>query len=242
MTREQYEINGGGFYGLMKSLNLDPQQFGDINTDWDQHDLQRLQMIKEDIETQLLLLFDILRTRLRADMDTQLVSHDGFPRSDIDVVSIRLVRIRIIRLRNDHRQVLRHLEQRMIQHFQRAAAQDNNVMIEEPYSGMEIDDVLAAESSTQTHRIPFANVLEVAENGPAYCAGLKEGDMLVLFDTIHSGNFNNLQELAAVVQRLLEKAIPVQVIGADSSRRSLTLCPCINWGGRGALGCKIVPI
>lgn len=242
MTREQYETSGSGFDGLMKSLNLDANQFGEINTNWDGHDLQTLQIIKQDIEAQLSTLFDILKTRLRADMDTQLVSSDGFPRSDVDVVGIRLVRVRIIRLRNDHRQVLRHLEQRMVEHFQRAR-QSNNLL--ETDTETITNDAMEEDENTttaRTYHIPFANVLEVAVNGPAHIAGLQEGDMIVLFDDIHAGNFRSLQELSIVVQRLLEQTVPVHVIGADSSRRTLTLRPRVNWGGRGALGCRIVPI
>ncbi|KAG7867712.1 hypothetical protein KL918_002309 [Ogataea parapolymorpha] len=67
-------------------------------------DLAQLASLRSRIEAQI----DTLHARLyaqNADMDTPLVSDDGFPRSDIDVVQIRLLRTQIIRLRNDWRLV-----------------------------------------------------------------------------------------------------------------------------------------
>ena len=54
-----------------------------------------------------------------------LVTPDGFPRSDLDVVTIRLLRIRIIRLRNDDRKVIHLLDDRMAQEF--ATRRESNI-------------------------------------------------------------------------------------------------------------------
>ncbi|KAI5964867.1 NAS2 [Candida pseudojiufengensis] len=110
--------NDAGFQGLMKSLNLDPQQYKLYNSsDFPQKSFQELSQIKTNIEQQLNNLFDLLKHQHNVDMDSPLVTKDGFPRSDIDVVSVRLIRTHIIKLKNDYKSLLDILESKMEEEF-----------------------------------------------------------------------------------------------------------------------------
>ena len=117
MTIDELDVSGS-FQGLMRSLNLDSEQFKEYDDiDFESLNFIQLSHVKDEIENQLNILFDLLRHKYNADMDTPLVTPDGFPRSDLDVVTIRLLRIRIIRLRNDDRKVIHLLDDRMAQEF-----------------------------------------------------------------------------------------------------------------------------
>ena len=95
MTVDELDVSGS-FQGLMRSLNLDSEQFKEYDDiDFESLNFIQLSHVKDEIENQLNILFDLLRHKYNADMDTPLVTPDGFPRSDLDVVTIRLLRIRL---------------------------------------------------------------------------------------------------------------------------------------------------
>lgn len=49
-------------------------------------------------------------------MNTPLVLQDGFPRSDIDVVKIRNIRINIIRIRNDLSLIISEIQKELVEY------------------------------------------------------------------------------------------------------------------------------
>lgn len=204
-----------GFDGLMRSLNLDepPVDISAVAS----FDLAQLAEAKRTIETQLDLLFDLLTSKYNADLDTPLV-HNGFPRSDIDVVSVRLLRVRIIRLRNDHKQVLHHLDTKLASHFQSST---NTALPQAPPT------------------IPFAYVKEIAPDGPAAASGLQEGDRVVSFGGVHVRNHDNLTAVARKVQQ--NGPIDVLVL-RGTLQVTLHLTPSDDWPGRGRLGCRLVQL
>lgn len=167
-------------------------------------------------------------------MDTSLLTNDGFPRDDIDVVSIRLIRVKIIRLRNDHSKLLSLLEAKLIDQFNNTTAnQANNTVV---YNEQEsIHKLLEA-------NISFAQVTEIVEQSPASSAGLQIGDKIVLFDkNIHAGNHNKLVAVINRVKDSIDKPLMVH-INRNGDINSLELIPTNNWPGNGVLGCKIVPL
>ncbi|EMG49751.1 NAS2 Probable 26S proteasome regulatory subunit p27 [Candida maltosa Xu316] len=227
MTIDEQDIN---FNGLMKSLNFDSEEFKDYqDVDFDSYTFTQLSHVKLEIESQLNRLFDLLKQKYNADMDTPLVTPDGFPRSDIDVVSIRLIRIRIIRLRNDDKQIIHLLDEKMADEFARRR--------DETGSSMDIDIEPTREI---VYSIPFARVGDVVENGPAFNSGLRTGDEIVLFDNdIHAANNNKLRSL--VTRVVPDKEINVDV-NRGGERVSLKLIPSNNWEGQGLLGCHLIPM
>ncbi|EGV61392.1 putative 26S proteasome regulatory subunit [Yamadazyma tenuis] len=212
------------FEGLMSSLNLDSDKF----TTYKVHDdlnYQQLSLIKKELENQLSALFDILATNFAAEMSTPLVTPDGFPRDDIDVVGIRLVRVRIIRLRNDHKRVLAMIESKLQDQFK---AVDSSA--------------IEQKTSTIQSSVPFAVIEDVLENSPADRAGLQKRDRIVVFGgDIHAGNHNKLASVVARVQTSIDTPVDVRVLRAESVVE-LQLVPSNSWNGRGLLGCKIVPL
>ena len=58
-------------------------------------------------------------------MKEPLVDSSGFPRSDVDVHTIRTLRNQIVRLQNDHRQIMNDIEQALHQIHQEAKATGN---------------------------------------------------------------------------------------------------------------------
>lgn len=61
---------------------------------------ERLHGMKQSVEAQLDAYYSQLEAN-NCDMDTPLVDPEGYPRSDIDVATVRTARAQIIRLRND---------------------------------------------------------------------------------------------------------------------------------------------
>lgn len=223
MTIDNTDL-GDSFTGVMKNLNLE-------ETEYDRETLRnmtypQLAVAKREIESTLESLFDLLKYKYDFDMHQPLVIN-GFPRNDVDVVTIRLIRTKIIRLRNDHTYVLLLLEVHLMQRLQN---QNVDNIVEE------VD-----KASPLIKLIPFAVIREVAPNGPAGISGLRPGDTVILFDTdIHAGNHNKLAAIAERVRAKVGQQIPVELL-RGGQKESLTLVPTDNWGGRGLLGCHLVP-
>lgn len=224
MTLEKNN-NSHSFERLMSSLNIN-EEFPSYKLD-EELNYHQLSLIKKQIELQLNTLFDLLQNQFKTDMDTPLTI-DGFPRSDIDVVSVRLIRVEIIRLRNDHKYLLSLIETSLINKFKHTS--DNTHDITNNNSFKEIDSA-----------IPFAIIDEVIIDSPAHKAGLQKADKIVVFDKdIHAGNHNKLINLVSRVGAKVDQTIQIKVL--RDSPVTLELKPTNNWGGRGLLGCKILPI
>ncbi|EER32455.1 conserved hypothetical protein [Candida tropicalis MYA-3404] len=168
-------------------------------------------------------------------MNTSLITSDGYPRNDIDVVSIRLIRVRIIRLKNDYKLILELIDDKMSQEF--AQRQIDNPI------GQDVEEEMNDSQSRRTieYTIPFARVAEVVNGGPAFKAGLKENDEILLFDhDIHASNNNRLRNLVTRVK--IGKTIPVEIKRNQNEKVSLNLIPSDDWDGQGLLGCRLLPI
>ncbi|KAK9474418.1 uncharacterized protein V1510DRAFT_401500 [Dipodascopsis tothii] len=168
-------------------------------------------------------------------MDTPLLTEDGFPRSDIDVAQVRMTRARIIRLRNDYRALLGELE--LALHDHHAALRTLG-----PAAGS-----ATAAAAAPVVEVPFAVVNDVSHSSPAFEAGLVRGDRIIHFGSVHAGNHRRLAELAAVVQANVGSPIAIDLVrnvtetGIDTRMR-LRLVPRRDWGGKGMLGCHILPL
>ncbi|PYH84258.1 26S proteasome non-ATPase regulatory subunit Nas2 [Aspergillus uvarum CBS 121591] len=204
---------------------------------------------KERIEAELSALSSVLSSH-GVHMNTSLTTFDGYPRDDIDVAQIRTTRARIIRLRTDHKEAMSLLEKGIHEHFaslQRAQATAP--------SGGNINNMQAAPASAaasdaagnEAAGVPFAKVNSVVPGSPADQAGLKAGDTVRNFGNVNWLNHERLSKVAQVVQQ--NEGRPVAVIitrkdtdSANNFELSLTLIPRRDWGGRGLLGCHLVPL
>ncbi|KAH3670586.1 hypothetical protein OGAPHI_001101 [Ogataea philodendri] len=200
------------FEHAMSVLNLDPVPSVEPET-LQTMALDQLAQLRGRIESQIDALLSRLRAQ-KADMDTPLVTPDGFPRTDMDVVEVRLVCSQIIRLRNDWRAISSLLQTKLAESFN------------------------STNTSSPPSRIPFATVDLVAEESPAQLAGLAVGDKLVSFGRVNATNHNNLKALVSAVA----ENVPVDLtLLRNNTLHTIKLVPS-KWNGQGLLGCKFTVI
>ncbi|CAK9168854.1 unnamed protein product [Ilex paraguariensis] len=182
-----------------------------------------------------------------------LVDSEGFPRSDIDIQTVRADRHRLAELRNDHKDITEKIDQNIqILHSARltptfasitpsgdvdgsnnegtfvsvgASASSNNVLPRDTISAMDMDVVVSR---------PFAMVDEITEASPAAEDGIQLGDQIVKFGNVESGD-NLLPRLAAEAQTNQGCAVHMVVL-RHGAVVNLTVTPRV-WQGRGLLGC-----
>lgn len=131
-------------------------------------------------------------------MNTSLTTYDGFPRADIDVAQIRTTRARIIRLKNDHKELMRNVEAAVEEHFAAGKTVDgtSNIRPSQPA------EVAGPRANIETAiEPPFAKVNSVAPDSPASQAGLASGDSVVRFGPVNWTNHERLGKVAQVVQQ-----------------------------------------
>jgi 26S proteasome regulatory subunit N4 len=127
-------------------------------------------------------------------------------------------------------------------------------------------------SQNESSEVPFAKVNSVVEGSPAARAGMKVGDKIRSFGSVNWMNHENLSKVADLVQcsegvrylsiylltyrcsglsgvstnheqsPILIKVDRQNASGQEPTNLSLLLTPCRNWGGRGLLGCHLLPL
>ncbi|KAH7270199.1 uncharacterized protein BKA55DRAFT_550866 [Fusarium redolens] len=199
-----------------------------------------LQRKKDDIEAELKALGGVLDSH-GVDMNTSLLTNDGFPRADIDVAQIRTTRARIIRLRNDYTSLMTWIEKFLHEHF---ASLDENEPA--PVASSSNSQRILPDSVSTPLDLPFAKVNTVAAGSPAETAGLKPGDEIRNFGYVNQANHDNLRKVAECVQGNEGNNVFIKVSRPDGvaerQELRLTLTPRKDWGGRGLLGCHILPL
>jgi len=187
-------------------------------------------------------------------MQTSLTTFDGYPRPDIDVAQIRTTRARIIRLKNDYKTLMSRIETGMHEHWANAASQGSSTpatttssRAPTTVSTAQTTAVSTSSASTAGIEAPFAKVNSVVPSSPADAAGLKPGDKITKFGHVNWMNHEKLAKVAQVVQQNEGREIAIKVlrpaaVGGGSESLELKLVPRHNWGGRGMLGCHLLPL
>ncbi|KAI8328499.1 hypothetical protein BC941DRAFT_406517 [Chlamydoabsidia padenii] len=168
-------------------------------------------------------------------MDEPLIDQEGYPRADIDVAAIRHARNQVYRLRNDHKKVMADIETVLHSLHQAAASTEPST------TTTTTAPTTTVPSSSRPPLQPFAKVNAVSPDSPASDAGLQRNDLVLQFATITSENHQQLRALTGVVQTHLDRPLEIKVLRGDR-QETLTLTPRNGWGGRGALGCHILPL
>ncbi|EEB07485.1 26S proteasome regulator [Schizosaccharomyces japonicus yFS275] len=202
----------------------------------------RKKEIEKELETQETVLL-----RENVNMDTPLITVDGFPRSDIDVAAIRIARSKINALKNDHRQVEQELLELLPQLFQQSQSppQREQTKSVEPESLFSPSTQIESES-TGTATVPtlgryptFCYVDAVSPGSPIQEAGVCLGDEIVRF-----GTATQMSDLSVAVQANENKPISV-MLARDQGNGSHTLVTLLvtprRWNGPGLLGCHLMP-
>lgn len=177
--------------------------------------LAALKTRRDELETELLNLYSQLRKH-NVTMTEPLVDGEGYPRSDIDVYTIRHIRHEIICKQNDCQALTEEMRLGLYA-----------LHLEEKKNINAVDPSLK----------PFAWVDQIDENSPAQKADLRVGDHIVKFGNLSEKNFTDLNSLKLFVDSNLRKPISVYVL------RNEGLCPLVlipdEWSGNGYLGCRI---
>ncbi|KAI0699298.1 hypothetical protein C8T65DRAFT_659838 [Cerioporus squamosus] len=185
---------------------------------------------KDALEDQLEAQLEILQSH-SVTMDTPLVDAEGFPRADIDIWAVRHARVRIIELRNDHQALMDKIM---------VALQD----VYDPSTLTREQPPATTGSASGTSLEPFARVDGVAPGSPAASAGLLREDLILSFGPLNKSSFptsSSLQPLAELVAAQENNEVVIEVLRSNDQRARLVFIPRRGWGGRGLLGCHIVP-
>ncbi|KAM9329613.1 26S proteasome non-ATPase regulatory subunit 9 [Gastrophryne carolinensis] len=193
-------------------------------------DVQQLIARKDELEAQIKAYYDVLEDQKNIGMDGPLVDIEGYPRADVDVYQIRTARHNIICLQNDHQAIMKEIEEAL--HSLHARDKDKSQKDEAEAQAEALQRIQALPE-------PFARVDSVTPGSPASLSGLQVGDEIIAFGTVKSNNFQNLQNIATVVQHSEGKPLSVTVI-RDGKPVNLGLVPQ-RWSGKGLLGCNIIP-
>lgn len=200
-----------------------------------------------------------------ATMTSRLVDQEGFPIASIDIVAIRTARARLIALRNDREDVEHQMRQLLEVALARQANQSNGVAQESDSSiamahvpgtngalstSILVDHTASEQSWGQIGGlIPFALVDSVAPSSPASQADLRIHDKILKFGRIvassahRSPSRRDLGNLpSAVTEDAQIEVLVLRTQGTVSSVKRLQLTPSSRWGGRGLLGCHLVPL
>ncbi|XP_062399613.1 26S proteasome non-ATPase regulatory subunit 9 isoform X1 [Sardina pilchardus] len=190
--------------------------------------VQNLVKKKDEIEEQIKAYYDVLEDQGGVGMEGPLVDVEGFPRADLDLYQIRTARHSISCLQNDHKALMLEIEAALHQlHAHERAKREQDQQ---------------EEAMEQERTLPpaFARVDHVTQGSPASQAGLRVEDEIIEFGSVNPGNFQNLQNIASVVQHSEGKSLSVAVV-RNGQRVQMNLVPQ-RWSGRGLLGCNIQPL
>ncbi|OBS79098.1 hypothetical protein A6R68_18506 [Neotoma lepida] len=152
-------------------------------------DLQELMRRKEEIEAQIKANYDVLESQKGIGMKEPLVDCEGYPRADVDLYQVRTARHNIICLQNDHKAVMKQVEEALHQ----LHARDKE---------KQARDMAEAQEEAMSHRLgsnspilpqAFAKVNSISPGSPASIAGLQVDDEIVEFGSVNTQNFQSLQ-------------------------------------------------
>lgn len=194
-------------------------------------DVQELVRRKDELEAQIKACYELLESQKGVGMNEPLVDAEGFPRDDIDLYQVRTARHNIICLQNDHKALMKQVEEALHQLHARE---------KEKHARDEAEALAEAMSQSQSLPQPFAKVNTVTPGSPASVSGLQVDDEIVEFGSVNVNNFQNLQNIATVVQHSEGRPLSVTVI-RGGRKVHVGLIPK-RWAGKGLLGCNIIPL
>lgn len=204
-------------------------------------DVQELIRRKEEIEALIKANYDVLESQKDVGMNEPLVDCEGYPRSDVDLYQVRTARHNIVCLQNDHKAVMKQVEDALHQLHARDKEKQARDMAEAQEEAMS-RNLGQSEGQTEGLSPPqaFAKVNSISPGSPASLAGLQVDDEIVEFGSVNTQNFQSLQNIGSVVQHSEGKPLNVTVT-RRGEKHQLRLVPT-RWAGKGLLGCNIIPL
>ncbi|NXX77337.1 PSMD9 ATPase, partial [Urocolius indicus] len=188
-------------------------------------DLEELARRKEAVEEQLKACYELLDSQKGVGLSGPLVDAEGYPRDDIDLYQVRTARHNIICLQNDHKALMKQVEE---------ALQQLHAREKEKHARDEAEAQAEAMGHKQSLPQAFARVNAVTPGSPASISGLQVDDEIVEFGSVNINNFQNLQNIATVLQHSQGSTLSVTVI-RGGKKVYMGLTPK-RWAGEGLLG------
>ncbi|KAL7421885.1 putative 26S proteasome regulatory subunit [Cryptotrichosporon argae] len=193
---------------------------------------------KDEIEKEIEALRDVLASH-QVGPETSLLDPEGYPRGDLDIYAIRHARAALVRLVNDRTTVSDLLPVALQAAFSAPATSGTPGPSARPANGVAANTTPNGNREEWPDR-PVARVDIVAANSPAEAAGLQAGDLIHSFAGVTASSSGGLQAIGAAVSRSEGSSLNLLVVRAGE-RIQLQLTPRNGWGGRGSLGCHILP-
>ncbi|KAI0689054.1 hypothetical protein BC835DRAFT_1407940 [Cytidiella melzeri] len=190
--------------------------------------VRALMLRKDEIEAAIRKQSEILKSN-NCTMQTPLVDAEGFPRADMDIWEVRHARVRIIELRNDLTAIMDSIYKGL------QGVYDPSLVLDKTSE--------KSSSPVTSGPNPFAKVDGVAPGSPAASAGLRRDDLILSFGSLTKSSFssNALTPLVNLVAANENRELAIRVLRPRDEVVTLTFVPRKGWGGRGLLGCHIVP-
>ncbi|NWS96573.1 PSMD9 ATPase, partial [Mionectes macconnelli] len=180
-------------------------------------DVQQLVRRKDEIEAQIKACYELLEGVVALG-GTKETRNLGAP-------APRVLTVSPTGLQNDHKALMKQVEEALHQLHARE---------KEKQARDEAEALAEAMSQNQSLPQPFARVNAVTPGSPASVSGLQVDDEIVEFGSVNANNFQNLQNVATVVQHSEGRPLSVTVIRAGR-RVHVGLTPK-RWAGKGLLG------
>lgn len=146
------------------------------------------------------------------------------------MVRVRQIRQRIICLQNDHKALMKKIEQGLIEVHQSTTNETS------------IKTNSINENPNLPAKEPFLRVDIVSTNSPAETAGLHVGDLVCRIGTIRKENFRTMQDIAQLVNNSENRSITLLIQRAHTKDQETVSLTPKKWSGNGLLGCKLTPI
>ncbi|RLN32412.1 hypothetical protein BBJ28_00013328 [Nothophytophthora sp. Chile5] len=184
-----------------------------------------------------------------------LVDADGFPRGDIDVYRVRHVRHTLAMRQNDHKAVMRRIEELLPQCVAppQQVPEKTELPIPEAVGDQDMEQKQAegqepiAVNAEDREKPAFAVVESVQPDSPAAWAGLQPRDEVLRFGSADASNHRELAAIREIVQHNLNHGIRVVVRRKQQPSQqhyefqAMELTPQ-QWRGPGVLGCLLQPL
>lgn len=173
-----------------------------------------------------------------AGIKSPLVDNEGFPRADIDLFNIRSKRQRLAIINTDHKSLMSEIELSLqeVLTISSTVASSSSMTVE----GGETATTTATAPITVSSKA-IAIIDEILDGSPASTAGMMDGDELLKFGAVVTGNTPDaLNAIPSVVRDNVNQRINITV-RRKGALVAVMLVPK-TWSGRGLLGCHLTPI
>lgn len=206
-------------------------------------ELLGLMQEKDRLEAQIRCLHEEEMQMCRTERfgEASLVDEEGFPRADIDVFAVRVVRNRAAVAQTDHVNLMKQIEKLLLEFHRQVGQEAPSSRVQGAHGAQGEADVAAPEDSQ--HRLPeepFCIIRGVLPGSPAHSAGLRDGDQVLLFGSVSVENAPTAearnQALPLAVQSSLNNGLAVWVL-RESEPVECLLVPR-KWDGPGLVGCQ----